>query len=253
MGNSRRSTRGAFRGRVQRPFRHGGRLSRPTQLPARRGPRRGRRGRRGRTGLTRGNGMRGSSIVWIMLLASAALLVGACGDLFDMADDCHVLLNCPPAAGACDGTCVPGGTPTWAAPVLVWLGDGTAPLCPPQAKEDALDQVAPPPAPTCGPCACDTRPSQPTPWTVARMCFGTTQGVCPNTADMCLPTPSAPSDGVAPTGIWTYCITHDGGGPDDPWTSCPGSDYPVQRVFGSGYTDSTCPAINAPITFCCLD
>ena len=69
------------------------------------------------------------------LLICALPLVGACLD-GPMADDCHVLLNCPlPAPQPCAGTCVPLGYGDWHGPFLAWLGDdvGAAHTCPAQA------------------------------------------------------------------------------------------------------------------------
>jgi hypothetical protein len=88
-------------------------------------------------------------------------------------------------------------------------------------------------------CAANPAPktmSFPQTWTIARACDGTTQGVCPK-GDACLPVAPVP-DGATPIGgTWTYCITHDGA--DDPYTmTCPGTAYPVLRVFGTSYTDT---------------
>jgi hypothetical protein len=91
----------------------------------------------------------------ILLFVCALPVVGAClGG--DMADDCHILLNCPLSGPpACEGTCVPLGYGDWEGPFLAWLGDGAAPMCPLQAPRDYYSGVAPPPPPSCGECACE--------------------------------------------------------------------------------------------------
>jgi hypothetical protein len=253
--------------------------------------------------------MRASSIAFFALIASAVPLAGACLNL-DLEDDCHFTLSCPPSIDACEGTCEPAVsyTPAWAAPLLVWLGDGSStPLCPSQAASHAPVQFAPPPDPTCDPCTCSpstgtcalpatasastsqcapsapgiasdppsawdgsctaanavtspvesmsvgamtvsesegctpqTAPatqSLPKTWTVAGACFGTTQGTCPSSGDLCLPAIPSPKTVAAPgTGIWTYCITHEGA--DDDYTMMCPPRFPALRVFGPSVTDT---------------